>query len=131
MCEKEIVQLKMKLENFPIESLSKENLIEIIKGYDNALTNNTNKEVEALKKRNKELETDNEDLKGRVEFFKDECSRFIRKSKTLCQDIKALQKKYYEDINGYFMNELRQLRFNYGYGHPESYDTDDDSDCEE
>ncbi|MCP4052240.1 MAG: hypothetical protein GY739_04075 [Mesoflavibacter sp.] len=121
----------MKLENFPIESLSKENLIEIIKGYDNALTNNTNKEVEALKKRNKELETDNEDLKGRVEFFKDECSRFIRKSKTLCQDIKALQKKYYEDINGYFMNELRQLRFNYGYGHPESYDTDDDSDCEE
>jgi len=121
MCEKEIVQSKMNLVNFPLESLSKEALIEIIKGYDKAQTLK-NTEVDELKKRNTKLEIDNEDLKENVDYYKQECSLFIKNCKSLCKDIKILQTKYYEDINGYFMNELRDLKRNYGYG---QYDSDD------
>ncbi len=123
MCEKEIVQSKMKLENLPLESLSKETLIEIIKGYDKS-KNESVQHLDLYKKKYSQLKRSESK----------QLSNFKKRSKKFSQEIKNLQREYYEchgHVNTWFHKELRNMRKtfdNYIKTEYDDYDSDDSCD---
>ena len=123
MCEKEIVQSKMKLENFPLESLSKETLIEIIKGYDKS-KNESNQQLDFYKKKCSQLKRRESE----------QVIKLQKRSKKFSQEIKILQNEYHEyhgDINKWFQKELRNMRKSFESAtKPDDDDYDSDDSCD-